>query len=475
MWDKPITWLTKRGFACLRHKMGQYLRLYFIIFFILLFLDGAAISHADTADDNLKQLYDFIDRKQYDEAMAFIHKVAPDGRLNAGMALAAGEIYYLKGDYETAIANYINLTKAMTATGQEAPALMHNHLAQAYNKLGQKHYFPPELCLRIIYHTEKTIELTPKPQQDPRQFEFLRSIIGHYDMAALKVQMMEEGGDGKEFQMPEDYVSADEKTSALQIARQMVKEYDTAQKSAVFQTATSDKSVEDLIQLVNQRMSAIKTIHFKRVDTANGALTPLEEVTYKSPDKLKAVEPEAISVISGSDYSVIDPVTNKISQQEKIDTAKLSLLKGIGFCNLRESMDAYDLTVDKIQVCPDFLGDLCKDHAVNLYLVTGRLKDKDKGPYPPTPKVEYFIDGQTGLCVAKREYWLGVLGSGKEEELAKETIITQTKQLADGTSLPSAGVTKGHVHELANLNQEWKIESLSVNQEIDDQTFNVAK
>jgi hypothetical protein len=121
------------------------------------------------------------------------------------------------------------------------------------------------------------------------------------------------------------------------------------------------------------------------------------------------------------------------------------------------------------------LSEIFQNSYVDLYLITGRLKDKDKGPYPPTPKVEYFIDGQTGLCLAKREYWLGVLGSGKEEELAKETIVTKIEKRPAGISVPSAGKTKGYVEELANLKEDWTIEVLSINQEIGDQEFSVSK
>jgi len=162
-------------------------------------------------------------------------------------------------------------------------------------------------------------------------------------------------------------------------------------------------------------------------------------------------------------------------QQDRIDFAKMSLLKGIGFYDLRGALESYNLIVEKIIGCPNFLSEICQDSSVNLYLITGRLKDKDKGSYPPTPKVEYFIDGQTGLCLAKREYRLGVLGSGKEEELAKETIVTKIEKHPEGILLPSAGKTKGYVEELANLKEDWTIDVLSINQEIGDREFSVSK
>ncbi len=294
-------------------------------------------------------------------------------------------------------------------------------------------------------------------------------------MGTGNVKMMETGGDGAEFQLLEDNISIDEKMRYKDKAIQRIKEYDALQKESAFRTVASDKTVEDLIQLINQRASAIKTIHFKRINTVNGANALLEEITYRSPDRIKIIEPDAISVLSNKDYYVLDPQTKKVIQQDRLDPAKMSLLKGIGFYNLQEVLEAYNLTVEKIAGCPDFLSEAYRNLSVDLYLITGRLKDKDKGPYPPTPKVEYFIDGQTGLCLAKREYWLGVLGSGKEEELAKETVVTKIEKRPEGISLPSAGKTRGYVEELANLKEDWTIDVLSINQEISNQEFSVSR
>jgi tetratricopeptide (TPR) repeat protein len=458
-------------------KKWQFQCIFLSIFLLLSF---TSVLYAKTADEYVDEAYKLIDQKQYDEALALVRKGVEEYPGDLGLTIAGTEIQHLKGNYEIAIANYINIMRAIRSTGKETPSLAHYHynLVDAYNELGQKHYFSKELCLRIIYHVEKTFELEPKASQDPKLIDFLRKSIGHYDVASMgtgNVKMMETGGDGADFQLPDDYVSDDEKIRYKDKAIQRIKEYDAMQKESAFRTVASDKTVEDIIQLVNQRASAIRTIHFKRINTANGANALLEEITYKSPDRIKVVEPDTISVISNKDYYVLDPQTKKVIQQDRLDPAKVSLLKGIGFYNLQETLEAYNLTIEKIATCPDFLSEICRNTYVDLYLITGRLKDKDKGPYPPTPKVEYFIDGQTGLCLAKREYWLGVLGSGKEEELAKETIVTKIEKRPAGISVPSAGKTKGYVEELANLKEDWTIEVLSINQEIGDQEFSVSK
>lgn len=455
-------------------KKWQFQCIFLSIFLLLSFTSAL---YAKTVDEYIDAVYKLIDQKQYDEALALVRKGVEEYPGDLGLITVFTQIQHLKGNYETAIVNYINIMKAIRSTEKETSDLTHYHysLVEAYNELGKKHYFSKELCLRIIYHTEKVFELEPKVSQDAKVIDFLRKSIGHYDVAGMGVKMMETGGDGADFQLPDDYVSDDEKIRYKDKAIQRIKEYDAMQKESAFRTVASDKTVEDIIQLVNQRASVIRTIHFKRMNTTNGANALLEEITYKSPDRIKVVEPDAISVISNKDYYVLDPQTKKVIQQDRLDPAKVSLLKGIGFYNLQDALEAYSLTVEKIATCPDFLSEICRNSYVDLYLITGRLKDKDKGPYPSTLKVEYFIDGQTGLCLAKREYWLGVLGSGKEEELAKETVIVQIEKRPGGISFSSAGKTRGYVEELANLKEDWIIDVLSINQEIGDQEFSVSK
>ena len=455
-------------------KMSIVSLLAFLIFSLV------SPSYAKTSDEYLNDVYSLIDQKQYDEALALVQQGGKEYPGDLGLTIAFTEIQHLKGNYEVAIANYINIFKALTSAGPETPTMAHYHynLVDACNELGQKHYFSKELCLRIIYHLGKTFELDQKASQDTKVIDFLRKTIGHYDVASMgagNIKMMETGGDGAEFQLPDDYVNDAEKIQYKDKAMQRIKEYDTQNKASAIATVASDKTVDDIIKLINQRASAIKSVHFKRINTAGGVNTLLEEITYKSPDKLKVVQPDAISVINNKDYYVLDPQTKKVIQKDSLDSAKVSLLKGIGFYNLQEDSEAYALTIEKVSACPDFLSEVCRSSFVDLYLITGKLKDKDKGPYPPTPRVEYFIDGQTGLCLAKQEYWLGVLGSGKEDELAKETIVTGLEKSPNGIFLPSTGRTKGYVEELANLKEDWTINLLAINQEIDDQEFDVSK
>jgi len=394
---------------------------------------------------------------------------------NAGLVFTAAEIFHNLGYYESAIANYLNIIKAIESTEGEVPVEIHNDLVDAYYRLGQKHSFSKELCLRIIYHAEKCFEENPGLANDENLINFLRSMVGHYDVASMdtNVKMMEHGGDGLEFELPDDGINLDEKITFENKAVERIKEFDLNNKKNSFSLEPSDKTIDDLINLVDQQASAIKSIHFKRVNVFNDANLLLEEVFYKGPDKIKVIESNAISVINNNYYYVINSETNQIADEQPIDPAKFSLLRGIGIFNFREDKQSSNLTVEKISSCPDFLNEACNQSFFNLYLVTVRPKDDDS--YSPISKIEYFVDANTGLSLAKREYWIGTLGSGKQEELAKETIITKIEQNSDGILLPHSGWTKGYVNELSDLNEQWVIDILEINEQIKDEVFNVFK
>ena len=153
--------------------MQKYLRPVLIFLFLPIF-NFSSISYAQTSGQYLDTIYKLIDQKQYDDAIALVKKASSEYPQEMGFAVAAGEIYQLKGHYLTAIRNYLNIIET-AATGDnkgEIAGWMHEHLIDAYNGLGMEHYFSKELCLRIIYHTEKSFELDPKILQDKKYIEF---------------------------------------------------------------------------------------------------------------------------------------------------------------------------------------------------------------------------------------------------------------------------------------------------------------
>lgn len=434
---------------------------------------GASPLLAKTSDEYLEEAYSYIEKGDYDKAIPILEegiKLYPTE--HGGLYLGLGDMYRMKQRYEEAVQQYIKVMQL----APRIPKEVHYGIGDAYNEIGQKHYFSKELCLRIIYHIEKYLELDPESPQKDAIMEFLRKTIGHFDMASIGAKMMETGGDGAEFQLSNDNISIEEKLRYKDKAIQRLKEYDAVKKESAFRTIDSDKSIEEIAKLINQRIREISSIHFKKINSYSGTKTLIEEVFYKSPDKLKAIQPNAVSIISNNNYYILDPQSAKVTEQMSIDSNEVSFLKGIELYNLKELQKYYNLTIEKIIGCPDFLRDLCTTTtSPELYLITGKLKDKDKGPYPPTPKVEYFIDTKLGLFVAVREYWIGVLGSGKEEEVAKEIIVTQVRQYDGNSYLPLEGTTRGLVEELSDLKENWTIEVISLNKEISDKEFSVSK
>lgn len=107
-------------------------------------------------------------------------------------------------------------------------------------------------------------------------------------------------------------------------------------------------------------------------------------------------------------------------------------------------------------------------------MIVGQLKD-GVDMQPVVPRIEFFIDVNTGLCVSKREYWHGILGSGRKEELVKEYRINKITQRSEGLSFALLGEDFGYVQELESLNNKWIINVNAINQSIDEKIFDIKK
>jgi len=224
-----------------------------IIFFVSLSLLAFSLTaFAKTSDEYIDEVYALLQKGEIDEALAVVREGCKEYPGDISLVFAAADVFLKKKDFETAIINYRNLLNAIEAAGKEPFPALHAKLSDAYNQLGQKHYFPKELCLRIIYHTEKYLELEPQFANDPRFIEFLRKTIGHYDMAATGAKMMEQGGDGLEFELPDDFVSPEQKLLYKDKAVARLKKYDEALRAELTPTAPSDKTVEEITQVIYQ-------------------------------------------------------------------------------------------------------------------------------------------------------------------------------------------------------------------------------
>lgn len=381
--------------------------------------------------------------------------------------------YYKKGEYEKAI----SILEEGVNLYPDSPEI-HYGLVDSYNELGQKHYFPKELCLRIIYHTERFLELNPNPDKKDEIMEFLRKSIGHYDVASMGiVKVVEIGGDGAEFQLLPDNIGLEEKLSYKKKAEERLKEYDKITKEALYKTEASDKTPDEILDFLNAPANRIKTVYFKKINRYGG-LEPLLEVFYKHPDKFKVVEQGSIGIVDNNIYYVIDEKTNKIINEGTINLSEMEPLQGLHFFNFSQIQKHFDLRLERIKACPTSLKSLYENMNVslpNLYLLTAKLKSGEKKSWPPIIKLEYYVDLDFNLVVAKKEYWRGILGSGREEELAREDIVTRLKLYEGNLYLPVEGITRGYTEELANLKEDWQIEILSLNKGINDLEFNVNK
>ncbi|MEW5894980.1 MAG: hypothetical protein AB1650_04405 [Candidatus Omnitrophota bacterium] len=430
---------------------------------------------AKSAEEYVDQAYQLINQRQFEQALDVLREGYQNYPGDIGLVWAMSECYQNLGDYETAIANYVNIINAIEAEGGEAPGQLHYNLVDAYNELGQKHYFSPELCLRIIYHLEKSFELTPEMTGDKRYIEFLKKSIGHYDVASMgsgNVKMMETGGDGLDFDLPEDNISQESKMTYMEKAKKRVDDFDSQEKAMRYPTVKSDRTTTEINIIINQKIQKISPVHFKKKNSGK----VVEEIFYDYPDKFKVVDANAISVVNGNRYYVIDKNTEKIVNEQEFDLSDVETLKSLLLPNLNMIAKYYKLEIERFESVPNFLNDIYSQGVKNnLYLVTAKLKNEDECPfYPPVVKIEYFIDTDLGLALGIRNYWLGILGSGQEDELADETIVTAIQQVGnDNVFFPKSGITVGHTQEMTNLNEKWSIEIISAGSFLSSNEFDV--
>ncbi|MCK5215398.1 MAG: hypothetical protein KAR05_08605 [Candidatus Omnitrophica bacterium] len=439
------------------------------LFFSLLIIP-ANTAGAESINEYLDTAYQLIYQGKYNEALAILEQGYNKNPGQMAFVFAMAETYHNLQEYQTAIGNYINIFNAIESTGDKAPKELHENLVRAYNSLGQKHHFTDELCLRIIYHTEIFLNESPELVNDKEYMEFLRKTIGHYDMAKIGAKMMETGGDGKDFYLYDDGISNDIKISFKSKAENRLSEFNLKARAALYQIVESDKTVNEVIKVIQRKLDSLESVHFK---LTNGGNQTLEEIFYRKPGFFKAIQNDAVTIVKDGDYFVLDPNQERILNQSNLDINTIPILHRIGLDNLYQVQQDYNLKVNKLANVPNYLDELYTfDVEPNLYLISGSLKDPNGGPYPPRPKVEIIIDLNLELVVALRDYWIGILGSGNEYELAKDELVVGVKKYS-GKYLPTRGKTIGHVREYANMTMDWNIEELELDLNIADDEFHV--
>ena len=432
---------------------------------------------AMTTDEYTDKAYALIEEQRFDDALELLKEAYEQDPGNIGLVFAFAEVYHNKKEYYGAIMNYLNIISAIEGQGEEAPGQIHHNLVDAYNEIAQLHYFTEDICLRIIYHAEKVFELTPEVAGDPRYIEFLRKTIGHYEIAKTGARMLEEGGDGEEFDLPVDVVSEEKRLLYIEKANKRLSDFDLQQREDEYKTAVSNLAVSDIVEVLKKKEQEIKTIHFKVIIDKGSNESAIDEIYYKSPDKFKAVQKDADSIIIDDKYYVIDRATNKIVDEKSFDLQQADMLKALYLPNLEWVSNYYDLEVEAFKQVPDFLSKFYGSAiSPDLYLITAKLKENTDSPYYPSViKLEYYIDIKFGVAIAIREFWPGILGSGQTHEVSREHLVKSVEEFPKGSGifLPDQVEIKGKAKELSGVNEFLLIVLLSLNEDIDDEEFSV--
>ncbi|HBR14992.1 MAG TPA: hypothetical protein DD723_05555 [Candidatus Omnitrophica bacterium] len=448
-----------------------------VLEFILVFQMVCAVD-AKTVEEYFDDSEKLLEMGNYSEAYELLEKGYEEHGGNVGIIFALARTKHLMGDYEYAVANYLNLLKSIEVEGYEAPVDIHDGLVDAYNEIGQKHYFSKELCLRIIYHLERVLTLRSESIGSEPHLEFLRKTLGHYDVAESDIIMLETGGDGLEFNLPDDSISQEKKIEYLDRARKRISEFEINQEAKKYAIMESDRTVEDIVSAFEDKMQAMKSIRF-RLKHESGLLNYI--ISYDHPDKLKIETPDSdeVSIFIEQQGFLIDKKKGIILDhkilENKLDLVKTQFIEGSLFLpNWNWLLQVYSFKIDRLKDIPVFLKDFYGPNiSRNLYLLTGTIKGEPPVS-PPIAKVEFVVDLDLRLAVGSRVYWRGVLGSGKKEDLASEGVVTEIQQVDKGkVYLPQKGATIGYVDELKVSGGNWNVEVISVQDAFPEDEFNV--
>lgn len=134
----------------------------------------------------------------------------------------------------------------------------------------------------------------------------------------------------------------------------------------------------------------------------------------------------------------------------------------------------YQLNVAKVKESPDFLQQLyAQAKPVNLYLISAKLNNQQNLTNPPVTRVELFVDLDSKIIVARREFWRQPIGSGVYEDLGRDIVVTRLKAMDDGLLLPKKGITTIYENGALADSLPWDIEIISYNDLVENQDFGI--
>ena len=451
---------------------------------------------ARAADETLQERFKGVQQAFNDgkaeEGVTLLQQMHRDYPDDATAALNLGDLYGKSQAYDLSTQYYTEgLQRLQRASAPpQALALIHQALVNGYNELGQQRYFSPELCLRILYHMDRSwpqiVKDNPTPEALRPVMEFARKTIGHYDMASIapNVRMMERSPTAAldvsgamqddELILPDDGIAAADKLKAKETIAGRIRTFDGAQPSE-YAAQPSGRATEEIFEQLENAYRQVKSIMYRKHQTIDKRETLVESSWYQYPQQLKTRQQGTWMMIKDGVLTYFDPTEQRIISQRSLG-GEPGWLMEIRKPN-RQFMEAsYEWEVKKLSNPPNFLGSLYATAPANLYLLTGKAKSPDGAGYPPVVKSEYVVDLDKGLLVGLREYWHGILGSGHDEELATTDVVTQWKQYAENIFIPVAGrreqlVDEGLTHRIQN--STWRIEVEQLNVEFEPETFDL--
>lgn len=432
-----------------------------------------------------------------DEGVQLLDRLNRDYPDNPSAAVALGRISTAQEQYAQSVTYYEEALRRwellpaeeLETVELETMTAIRYQLVNDYNELGQQRYFSPELCLRIVYHLDRAWPQLMKEHptsESLRHFvEFARKTVGHYDMAnmAPNLRVMEGSSqrsqDKLELVLPSDGIAEGDKLQAKEAIAARIRAFDAAQP-AELTLVPSDKTLEEVVEQLEKAYRQVTSIVYRKYQAAEGREELVESTWYQAPQQLKTHQHGAWMIIANGRLTRFDPTERRIFSQESIG-GEPGWLMEVRKPHRRFLEASYAWDVKKLSKPPAFLGSLYETSPANLYVLTGKSKSPDGGGDPPVVKSEYIVDLDRGLLVGLREYWHGVLGSGRDEELAVTDIVTQWKRYGDTIFLPVAGrreqlvdesTPQGPTHRVQSLT--WRIAVEQVNTPLAPKTFDLS-
>lgn len=465
-----------------------------------------AVDSSSTEGDALKHQFEevqqLLDRGRVDEAVTVLQRLYTEYPHDASAALNLGNSYKQRQDYAQSVLYYeegLRRSRQIAPPDDKNIAIIHHELVDSYNELGQQRYFSPELCLRILYHLEQAwpyLAEVGSPSEDmAKMIEFARKTVGHHDAATMgpnvrireastqqEVNAMTAQTQDPELLLPPDGIDATMKLQAKKSIIARMRAFDAAQPSE-YALTPSDRSLEAILKTTDMAFSRIANIHYRKYQQREGTAELIEETWYQSPNVLKTRRRQngqnGWLLIRDRQLTTFDPVQHRIFNQEAMENEPGWLME-VRKPHTKYLQQGFDFTAQKLTVPPVFLGSLYQDQpTAQLYLLTGTSKNPDGTGEPPVVKVEYIVDWDRGLLVGLREYWHGVLASGREEDLAVTDIVTRWTEYSQGIVLPVAGQREQLIDEPPAAHRveraKWRIEYGSVNEVFDPSGFDLSR